>query len=82
MPSRGVGLLFAPVVFDDCVCTCAVFHDHDYGLYVCCCGRVTAYMNMGMYFQADNKLGAEGAKSLAPELGKLTQLQTLNLSGE
>ena len=32
--------------------------------------------------QADNKLDAEGAKALAPELGKLTQLQTLNLSGD
>ena len=29
--------------------------------------------------QPGNELGAEGAKALAPELGKLTQLQTLNL---
>ena len=32
--------------------------------------------------QADNEFGAEGAKALAPELGKLTQLQTLDLGGE
>ena len=32
--------------------------------------------------QADNRVGVEGAKALAPELGKLTQLQTLNLKGE
>ena len=32
--------------------------------------------------QAANELGAEGAKVLAPELGKLTQLQTLNFAGD
>ena len=32
--------------------------------------------------QADNSFGAEGAKAVAPELGKLTQLQTLSLAGE
>ena len=31
---------------------------------------------------ADNDLGTQGAQALAPELGKLTQLQTLNLEGE
>ena len=30
----------------------------------------------------DNKIGDEGAIALAPELGKLTQLQTLNLHCE
>ena len=29
--------------------------------------------------QADNVLGVEGVKALAPELAKLTQLQRLNL---
>ena len=29
-----------------------------------------------------NKLGAEGAKALAPSLAKLTQLQTLDLASE
>ena len=32
--------------------------------------------------QAGNELGAEGAKAVAPELGKLTQLQTLDLGRE
>ena len=32
--------------------------------------------------QAGTRLGAEGAKALAPELGKLTQLQTLDLECE
>ena len=32
--------------------------------------------------QADNELGAEGSKALTPALGKLTQLQTLNLGCE
>ena len=32
--------------------------------------------------QAVNKLGTEGAKALAPELGKLMQLQALNLESE
>ena len=31
--------------------------------------------------QAGNKVGAEGAKALAPELGNLTQLHTLDLGG-
>lgn len=31
---------------------------------------------------ADNDLGTQGAQALAPELGKLTQLQSLNLEGE
>lgn len=31
---------------------------------------------------ADNELGAQGAAALAPELGKLTGLQTLNVAGE
>ena len=35
-----------------------------------------------VWLHADNKLGAEGAKVLAPELGKLMQLQTLDLRGD
>ena len=34
------------------------------------------------WVQADSELGAEGGKALAPELGKLTQLQTLDLGCE
>jgi len=30
---------------------------------------------------ADNRLGAEGAAALGPYLGKLVQMQTLNLAG-
>ena len=41
------------------------------------CGGVAA-----AWLQAGNFMGAEGAKALAPELGKLTQLQTLHLNGE
>ena len=55
---------------------CVEIFDHDVHLRVDC-GGVGA-----VCLQAVNELGAEGAKALAPELGKLTQLQTLNLESE
>ena len=43
------------------------------------CGTVRA---IHWRSSSDNELGGEGAVTLAPELGKLTQLQTLNLGGK
>ena len=70
----------AYVTFDDCVCgyvsLCSV-------TVMCICVWLPSCGCAAVvWLQAGNKLGAEGAKALAPELGKLTQLQTLNLRGE
>ena len=66
------------MAFADCVCvvTLGLLHDCVVAS-VFGCGGVAA-----VCLQADNEVGAEGAKALAPELGKLRQLQTLNLEGE
>ena len=56
--------------------TLGVFHNCVVAFVFGCGGVAVACL------QADNKLRAAGAKALAPELGKLTQLQTVNLSGD
>ena len=53
--------------------------------YACalCCGRVAGVMLRWLLacglFWADNIIGAEGAASLGPHMGKLVMMQTLNL---
>lgn len=49
-------------------------------LYVHDC--VAFVWNHSVHLQSDNELGAEGAKALAPEVGKLTKLRTLSLEGD
>ena len=43
---------------------------------------VVAVVWLWLCLQVGTGLGAEGAKALAPELGKLTQLQALDLRGD
>ena len=46
------------------------------------CVSVLCVLCIAQRLQAGNQLGTEAAVALAPQLGKLTQLQTLNLGGE